>query len=90
MDIKCRITVAKNAFMEMKAILTNLKMPFQLRYRILKCYIAPILLYGSENWTLNKTAIRTIKAAEMWFLRRMEKVKWIEKITNEEVLNEAI
>ena len=90
MDIKCRIAVAKNAVMEMKAILTNLKMPFQLRYRILKCDIAPILLYGSQNWTLNKTAIWKIKAAEMWFLRRMEKVKWIEKITNEEVLNKAI
>ena len=89
-DIKCRIAVAKNAFTEMKAILTNLKMPFQLRYRILKCYITPILLYGSENWTLNKTDIRKIKAAEMWFLRRMEKVKWTEKITNEEVLNKTI
>ena len=89
-DIKCRIAVAKNAFIEMKAILTNLKMPFQLRYRILKCYITPILLYGSENWTLNKTDIRKIKAAEMWFLRRMEKVKWTEKITNEEVLNKTI
>ena len=89
-DIKYRIAVAKNAFTEMKAILTNLKMPFQLRYRILKCYITPILLYGSENWTLNKTDIRKIKAAEMWFLRRMEKVKWTEKITNEEVLNKTV
>ena len=88
-DIKCRIAAAKSTFTEMKAILTNLKMPFQLRYRILTCYITPILLYGSENWTLNKTDIRKIKAAEMWFLRRMEKVKWTEKITNEEVLNQT-
>ena len=54
------------------------------------CYITPILLHGSENWTLNKTDIRKIKAPEMWFLRRMEKVKWTEKITNEEVLNNKI
>ena len=46
-DIKCRISIAKTAFTEMKAILTNLKMPFQSRYRILKCCIRPILLYGS-------------------------------------------
>jgi len=39
---------------------------------------------------LNKTDIRKIKAAEMWFLWRMEKVKWTEKITNEEVLNKII
>ena len=42
------------------------------------------------KWALNKTDIRKIKAAEMWFLRRMEKVKWTEKITNEEVLNKTI
>ena len=89
-DIKCRIAVVKNAFTEIKAILTNLKVPFQLRYQILNCYITPILLYGSENWTLNKTDIRKIKAAEMWFLKRMEKVRWTEKITNEEVLNKTI
>ena len=87
-DIKCRIAAAKRAFTEMKAVLTHLKMPFRLRHRILKCYTTPILLYGSENW--NTTCIRKIKAAEMWFRRRMEKVKWTEKITNEEVLNKTI
>ena len=65
-------------------------MPFQLRYRIFKCYITPILLCGSEHWTLNKTDIRKRKAAETWFLRREEKAKWTEKITNEEVLNQTI
>ena len=89
-DIKCRIAVVKNVFMEKKDILTNLRMPFQLRYRTLKCYIAPILLCESENWTLNRTDIRKTKAGGIWFLRRMEKFEWIEKITNEEVLNKAI
>ena len=89
-DIRCRIAAAKSAFTEMKTILTHLKVPFELRYRIFKCYITPILLYGSKNWTLNKIDIRKIKAAEMWFLRRMEKVKWTEKITTEEVMNKTI
>ena len=42
LEIKCRIAVAKNAFTEMKAMLTNPKMPFQLRYRTLTCYIIPM------------------------------------------------
>ena len=53
-DIACRITAAKKVFTEMQAVLTNLKVPFELKYRILKCYIAPILLYGSENYTLKR------------------------------------
>ena len=85
-DIKCRIAAAKSAFTE--SYIDNLEMAFQ--YRILKCYITPIVLFGSENWTLNNIDNRNIKAAEMWFLRRMEKVKWTEKIANEEVLNKTI
>ena len=88
-DIKCRVAVAKTTLPEMKAKLTNLKMPFRSRYRILNCFITPILRHGSENWTLKKTDIRKIKVVEMWFLRRMEKGKWTEKITNE-VLNKNI
>ena len=54
-DIKCRIAEAKTAFTEMRSILSNLKMPFKLRYRILNCYVIPIMMYGCENWILMKS-----------------------------------
>jgi len=42
-------------------------------------------LYGSETWSL-KMEDRRIEAFEMWIWRRMEKVSWVERKTNEEVL----
>ena len=42
-------------------------------------------LYGSETWTLRKEDIKRLEAFEMWIWRRMEKISWTEKITNEEV-----
>ena len=39
---------------------------------------------------LNKADIRKIKVAEMWSMGRMEKVKWVEKMANEEILKNTI
>ena len=92
-DIKCRIAETKIALADMKNILANLKMPFDLRYRILNFELnfeMPILLYGCENWILNQQQIKRLEATEMWFIRRMQKICWKEKKTNEQVLRETI
>ena len=89
-DIKCRIAEAKTAFTEMRSILSNLKMPFKLRYRILNCYVIPIMMYGCENGILMKSDMKKLEAAEMWFLRRMQKISWKEKKSNEEIVKSTI
>ena len=61
-DIKCRIAETKIVFADMKNILPNLKMPFNLRYRTLNCYVMPILLYGCENRILNQQQIKRLEA----------------------------
>merc|ERR1712030_99794 len=45
--------------------------------------------YGCEAWTLNKQLEKSIEATEMWFLRRMMRIQWTEKRTNEDILREA-
>ncbi|GFS06311.1 endonuclease-reverse transcriptase [Elysia marginata] len=46
-------------------------------------------MYGFEAWTITKEIQKKIEAAEMWFFRRMLKVPWIARKTNEEVLKET-
>ena len=46
-----------------------------------------VALYVAETWTLTQTDKRRLKAFEMWIWRRMEKISWVDKVTNEEVLN---
>ena len=43
-------------------------------------------MYGCETWTLRKDEIRRLEAMEMWLWRRMEKISYTERVTNEEVL----
>ena len=54
------------------------------------CYMTPNLLYGCKIWTLNKEDIRRLEATEMWFLRKMEKMKCTEKVSNEKILERTI
>ena len=44
------------------------------------------MLYCCETWTLRKEDIRRLEAFEMWIWRRMERVSWMERRTNEEIL----
>ena len=43
-------------------------------------------MYGSETWSLKKADTRRLEAIEMWVWRRIENIKWTERITNETVL----
>ena len=88
-EIRNRIGQAKTAFQRMRNILANTSLSMNVRKRVLKCYIEPILLYGSESWTIGKSAQKSLEAAEMWFIRRMLRIPWTAKITNEECMRRA-
>ena len=76
-------------FHKMKHILTNINLSLETRKRVLKSYIEPILVYGCEAWTISRQLERTIEATEMWFIRRMLRIPWTTRKTNEDVLTEA-
>ena len=59
------------------------------KMKVLKCYVWSTLLYGCECWTITKDSENKIEATEMWFLRRLLRVSWKEKKSNEVVLDEA-
>jgi hypothetical protein len=52
-----------------------------------RCYFWSIDLYGSETWTLRKLERMYSESSEMCCWWRMEKIKWSEKVTNEQVLD---
>ncbi|GFS21719.1 endonuclease-reverse transcriptase [Elysia marginata] len=87
-EIQARIAQAKT-FQKMKSILTNPYVSIRTRKRVLECYIEPILMYGSEAWIITNKFKKKLEAIEMWFLRRMLKIPWTAKKTNERVLQEA-
>ena len=88
-EIKTRLAIAKSAFTRIKSIVTNRTISISLRKRFIKAYIWSTLMYGCEAWTISREIERKIEAAEMWFFRRMLRISWTERVSNEEVLNRA-
>lgn len=88
-DITSRIAQAKNAFNKKKGLFTSRNISLDVRKRMLKTYVWSIATYGSEAWTMGVTEERRLEAFEAWCYRRMLKVSWRERWTNEEVFNKA-
>jgi len=53
---------------------------------LLNCYVFSVLKYACESWTMNSTLMKRIDAFEQWFYRRMLKISWTDKVTNDAVL----
>ena len=54
----------------------------------MKCLVWTIMTYGAEGWTLKKGNVRKIHSAEMWFYRRLLRIRWKEKRTDKSILQE--
>ena len=54
---------------------------------MVKTLVWPVAMYGCETWTLRKGENNKLSAFEMWAWRKWEKVSWVDKKTNEEVLS---
>ena len=46
-------------------------------------------MYGCESWTISKAIQERLEVAEIWFLRRMLSISWLDRLSNEIVLRKA-
>lgn len=88
-EVKLRIGMAKETFSRLKNLLLQRTLPLELRLRVVHCYVWPVLLYGSETWSLKVKSLNRIEAFEMWTLRRLLRIPWTDHLTNQEVLRRA-
>ena len=84
-EIKQRIAMAKEAFNRKRSIFCG-PLEKELRKRLMKCFVWSVVLYGAKTWTLRRNEQKQLEAFEMWVWRRMERVKWTDKIKNAVVL----
>ncbi|KAJ4447314.1 hypothetical protein ANN_09318 [Periplaneta americana] len=62
----------------------------ELRKRLMKCFVWSIALYGAETLALRRSEGKRLEAFEMWIWRRMERVKWTDRIRIEAVLERVV
>ena len=59
------------------------KLSIELGKKFVRCYVWNIALYSSEPWKLRKWERKYFESFEMWGWRRMKKLKWSEKVSDE-------
>ena len=84
-EIKRRIALGKDAFYKRGELLRG-SLSMKLKKRMVKTLVWSVVLYGSETWTMRQEDIKRLEAFEMWIWRRMERISWAERRTNEEIL----
>ena len=55
---------------------------------LVKAMVFPVVMYGCESWTVKKAEHRRIDAFELWFWRRLLRVPWTARISNQSILKE--
>ena len=58
------------------------------KVRLIKAMVFPVVTYGCESWTVKKAECRRIDAFELWCWRRLLRVPWTERRSNQSILKE--
>ena len=58
------------------------------KVRLVKAMVFPVVMYGCESWTVKKAERRRIDAFELWCWRRLFRVPWIARRSNQSILKE--
>ena len=78
-----------------RKVMTNLDITLKSRditlprkVRLVKAMVFPVVMYGCESWTVKKAECRKIDAFELWCWRRLFRVPWTAKRSNQSILKE--
>ena len=70
------------------SILKSRDITLPTKVRLVKAMVFPVVMYGCESWTVKKAECRRIDAFELWCWRRLLRVPWTERRSNQSILKE--
>ena len=73
---------------ELNSILKNRDITLQAKVCLVKAIVFLVVMYGCESWTIKKAEHQRIDALELWCWKRLLRVPWIERRSNQSVLKE--
>ena len=70
------------------SIFKSRDIPLRTKVRLIKAMVFPVVMYGCESWTIKKAEHWRIDAYELWCWRRLLRVRWTARRSNQSILNE--
>ncbi|XP_053246417.1 uncharacterized protein LOC128414733 [Podarcis raffonei] len=86
--IKRRLLLGRKAMANLDSILKSRDITLPTKVRIVKAMVFPVVMYGSESWTIKKADRQRIDAFELWCWRRLLRVPWTARRSSLSILKE--
>ena len=87
-EIKRCLLFGRKAMTNIDNILKNRDIILPTKVRLEKAIVFPVVMYGCESWTIKKVECQIIDAFELWFWRRLLRIPWIARRSNQSILKE--
>ena len=87
-EIKRHLLLGRKVMTNLDSIFKSRAIILPTKVRLVKAMVFPVVLYGCESWTMKKAEHRRIDAFELWCWRRLLRVPWTARRSNQSMLKE--
>ena len=85
-EIKTLLLLGKKVMTNLDSIMKSRDITLPTKVRLVKAMVFPVVVYGCESWTVKKAECRRIDAFELWCWRRLLRVPWTARRSNQSIL----
>ena len=86
--LNLHLLLGRKVMTNLDSILKSRDITLSTKVRLVKAMVFPVVMYGCESWTTKKAERRRINASELWCWRRLLRVPWTAKPSNQSILKE--
>ena len=87
-EIKRHLLLGSKVMTNLDNILKSRDITLATKFHLVKAMVFPVVMYGCESWTLKKADHQRIDAFELWCWRRLFRVPWTARRSNQSILKE--
>ena len=87
-EIKRHLLLGRNVMTNLDSIFKSRDITLPTKVCLVKAMVFPVVMYGCESWTVKKAECRRIDAFEVWCWRRLLRVPWTARRSNQSILKE--
>ena len=87
-EIKRCLLLGRKVMTNLDSIFKSRDVTLPTKVRLVKATVFPVVMYGCESWTVKKVERRRIDAFELWCWRRLLRVSWTARRSNQSILKE--
>ena len=88
-EIKRRLLLGRKVMTNLDSTFKSRDITLPTKVRLVKAMVFPVVMYGCESWTVKKAEHRRIDAFELWCWRRLLRVPWTARRSNQSILKET-